>query len=83
MTNNPLQSEKTKDIAIKYHFIRQLIELGVILIEHVDTLLNVADIGTKVLSKRKFEPLADMALGHTELVIPTKRKRTERSDEFV
>jgi hypothetical protein len=83
IANNPLQSDKTKHIAIKYHFVRELVEAGVLVVEHVDTLLNVADIGTKPLGKRKFEPLADIALGHGELVKPTKRRRTERSDEFV
>ena len=83
IAENPLQSERTKHIAIKYHFIRELIEAGVISTEHVDTLLNVADIGTKALGKRKFTPFADMALGHTDLVRPTKRRLTILSDEFV
>ena len=80
---NPVQSERTKHIAIKYHFIRSLVQGGVISLEHVDTLLNVADIGTKVLGKRQFLPLSVIAMGHGELVRPTKRCRTEQSDEFV
>jgi hypothetical protein len=83
IANNPLQSEKTKHIAIKYHFIRELIEAGVLDTEHVDTVLNVADICTKVLGKRIFQPLSELAMGHGELVRPTKRRRTETSDEFV
>ena len=83
IAENPLSSDRTKHIAIKYHFIRDLIIAGVITTEHVDTLLNVADMGTKVLSKRKFIPFADMAMGHAPLVQPTKRQKTEVSDEFV
>jgi len=82
-TNNPAQSEKTKHIAIKYHLVRELVQAGVVATEHVDTLVNPADVGTKVLGRRKFEPIADLALGRAELVRPTKRKRTETSDEFV
>ena len=82
-TNNPSQGEKTKHIAIKYHLVRELVAAGVLTTEHVDTLVNPADIGTKVLGKRSFEPLAEMSLGHGELVRPTKRRRTEPSDEFV
>ena len=83
IASNESQSDKTKHIAIKYHFIRELIAVGVLVVEHVDTLLNVADIGTKALGKRKFVEFANMAMGRGELVKPTKRKRTERSDEFV
>jgi hypothetical protein len=83
MAENPISSERTKHIAIKYHFIRTLIDAGVIVLEHVDTLLNVADIGTKPLGKRTFANLCKLVMGHEPSVKPTKRKRTEQSDEFV
>jgi hypothetical protein len=83
IAENPLQSARTKHIAIKYHFVRELICAGVITAEHVDTHSNVADLGTKALGKRKFVPFAAMAMGHTPVVRPTKRTRTELSDEFV
>lgn len=83
IANNPLQSERKKHIAIKYHFIRELVEAGVLMTEHVDILVNVADMQTKVLGKRKFEPFCTIAMGHGELAKPTKRKLTEVSDEFV
>ena len=47
-------------------------EAGVVSLEHVETALNVADIGTKPLGKRLFQPLSEMAMGRTELVRPTK-----------
>jgi hypothetical protein len=83
IAENPVQSERTKHIAIKYHFIRDLIEAGVVTAEHVDTLCNVADMNTKVLGRRKFVPFSEMALGQGNLVRPTKRTRTARSDDFV
>jgi hypothetical protein len=78
-----MQSERTKHIAIKYHLLRTLQEVGVLTIEHVDTLLNPADIGTKNLGKRKHAELARICLGQEEPVRATKRRRTERSDEFI
>jgi len=83
IARNPVVSEKTKHIAMKYHLTRQVEEAHVVAIEHIDTEVNAADIGTKVLSKRKFLPLRDLAMGHGELARPTKRFRTEKSDEFV
>jgi len=83
MAKNPVSSERTKHVAIKYHFVRILYDVGVICFEHVDTDSNVADLGTKSLGKRKYEPLSDLAMGHGDTVMPTKRKRTEKSDEFV
>jgi hypothetical protein len=83
MAKNPRQSEKTKQIAIKYHLKHERHEAAVIQIEHVDTLVNPADIGTKNIGKRRHSELAPLVLGHKETVRPTKRQRTERSDEFI
>ncbi|CAM9168044.1 unnamed protein product [Ectocarpus fasciculatus] len=38
MASNPVHHDRTKHIAIKYFFIRELVEAGVILMEHIDTL---------------------------------------------
>ena len=83
MASNPVHHNRTKHIAIKYYLIRELTKAGVVSTEHVDTLLNVADIGTKALGRVKFEPLRDIALGVGDLERPAKRQRTEVSDEFV
>lgn len=82
MASNPVHHNRTKHIAIKYYLIRSLVEAGVIAVEHVDTLLNVADIGTKALGRVKFEPLCALAMGRRELERPTKRQKTDTSDEF-
>lgn len=82
MAQNPVHHDRTKHIAIKYYFIRDLIEAGVISVEHVDTLSNLADIGTKALGKNKFSMLSDKCMGRGELEMPSKRRKTESSDEF-
>ena len=82
MATNPCKHDRTKHIALKYFFIRELIEAGVLTIDHVDTLENVADIGTKALGKNKFAHLSRKAMGHGNLEKPSKRRRTEPSDEF-
>ena len=84
IASNPVSGQRTKHIALKYHYIRALVEeAGVICLEHVDTLENVSDICTKALGSAKFDKLAPIALGSTEFVRPTKRRKTVVSDEFV
>ncbi|CAN0338746.1 unnamed protein product, partial [Ectocarpus fasciculatus] len=51
MASNPVHHERTKHIAIKYYFVRDLVEAGVLSLEHVATECNVADIGTKALGR--------------------------------
>ena len=51
MASIPVEYERTKHIAIRYFFIRELVESGVISMEHVDT---VADIGTRSLGRAKY-----------------------------
>ena len=53
-------TERSKHVGIKYHFIQDLVEAGVICQEHVESALNVADLGTKVITKRVFTSLSDM-----------------------
>ena len=83
IASNPVSGQRTKHIALKYHYIRALVEAGVISLEHVDTLENVSDIFTKALGNAKFDKLAPIALGHSAFAQPTKRRKTVVSDEFV
>ena len=63
MTQNPVHHDRTKHIAIKYYFIRELERARVISTEHINTENNVADIGTKTFSKRKFFEQSDKSMG--------------------
>jgi hypothetical protein len=53
-------SQRTKHINIKHHFIRDHIEKGTIILAHVASGENIADILTKSLDKGRFEKLRDL-----------------------
>ena len=55
LTKNPEQHPKTKHIDIRYHFVRDLIEKGVIKLEYCPTADMVADILTKGLPQDTHE----------------------------
>jgi hypothetical protein len=66
---NPVFHEKSKHIGIKYHFIHDVVENGVVKLHYVATNEQVADVLTKPLSKVKFEYFKDK-LG----LVPRKRE---------
>jgi hypothetical protein len=59
MTNNPVLHKKTKHIDIQYHFVRDLVQQGVVEISYCRTDEQVLDIFTKALSKEKFYKFRD------------------------
>ena len=56
-SRNSTNHQRTKDISVRYHFIRELINDRVLKLEPIDTAENVADIFTKPLDKRIFQRL--------------------------
>ena len=55
LCKNPMFHDKTKHIEIKYHFIRDQVTQGHIVIDKVPTEDNPSDIGTKVVALTKFK----------------------------
>jgi hypothetical protein len=54
ISKNPVMHSKTKHIAIKYHFVRELVQDKEIRLEYVHTKEKIADIFTKTLPKDAF-----------------------------
>nr|KAJ0204523.1 hypothetical protein LSAT_V11C500235470 [Lactuca sativa] len=52
ITQNPVQHSKTKHIEIRHHFIRDNVEKGKVVLEHVKTSEQLADIFTKALDSQ-------------------------------
>ena len=64
LAQSPRMTPRTKHIGVKYHFFRSWIGVAKgILIEHVDTLHQKADIFTKGLPGEKFQVMRKMLMG--------------------
>ena len=48
---------RTKHIAMRYHWIRELLAEGQFVLRYISTLLNLADLLTKVVGKKKADQL--------------------------
>ncbi|KAK2388640.1 putative mitochondrial protein [Trifolium repens] len=57
ISKNPIQHSKTKHIDIRHHYIRDLVESKIVVLEHVGTKEQIADIFTKALDAVQFEKL--------------------------
>ena len=54
ISKNPVMHSKTKNIIIKYHFVRELVQDKEIILKYVHTKEQIADIFTKPLPKDAF-----------------------------
>ena len=57
ISKNPVMHTKTKHIAIKYHYLRELVQDKEVKMEYVNTKEKIADIFTKLLPKDAYEYL--------------------------
>jgi hypothetical protein len=51
--------DRSKHIEIKYHFIREMVQKGVVNLQYVPTSEQVVDVSTKPLYRVKFEYFRD------------------------
>lgn len=66
LARNPMFHGRSKHIDLQYHFIRDCVEKGLIVIKHVSTSEQRADILTKALAAAKFDKMRRL-LGVKEL----------------
>lgn len=57
LSKNPVFHGRCKHIGVRFHFLRDLVNKGVISLEHCGTAEQVADIFTKALKRESFEDL--------------------------
>ena len=67
LTKNPVFHGRSKHIDIRYHFIRECVERGDVIVKHVRTEEQKADVSTKAMSKVKFERMRKL-LGVKNLI---------------
>jgi hypothetical protein len=73
LSENPVFHDKSKHIEIKYHYIRDMVQKGVVKLQYIATDEQIADVLTKPLSKIKFEYFRDK-LGVVQKDFPRKRE---------
>ena len=59
LSKNPVFHDKLNHIEIKYHYIRDMVQRGVVKLQYVATDKQIADVLTKPLAKVKFEYFRD------------------------
>jgi hypothetical protein len=64
LASNPVYHARTKHIEVDYHFIREKVLTGDILVKFISTLDQTGDIFTKGLSSARFAELKIQAHGH-------------------
>jgi len=67
IARNPVAHARAKYIDIRYHYIREAVQDGIVDLRYCPTEFMIADILTKPLSKQRFEMLRD-AMGLTQLI---------------
>ena len=73
MSENPLFHDKSKHIEIKYHYIRDMVQRGVVKLQYVAMDDKIVDVLTKPLAKVKFEYFREK-LGVLQIEVPSKGK---------
>jgi len=54
MTVNPVQHDRSKHIAMDYHFVRERVAYGDLVVHYIPTASQIADIFTKIITSQQF-----------------------------
>jgi hypothetical protein len=54
LSKNPVHHDRSKHIDVKYHYIRECVDSGIVEVDHVETAEQLADVLTKALGRVKF-----------------------------
>ena len=54
MSKNPVNHQRCRHISLKYFYIRDLVETGIIKLEYIKTIHQIADIFTKATKREDF-----------------------------
>ena len=73
LSKNPIFHDKSKHIAIKYHYIRDMVKRGAVKLQYVGTEEYIADVLMKPLARVKFEYFREN-LGVSQIEVPSKWK---------
>ena len=73
MSKNPVFHDKSNHIEIKYHYIRDMVQRGVVKLQYVATEDQIADVLMKPLARVKFEYFREK-LGVLQIDVPSKGK---------
>ena len=73
LSENPVFHDNSKHIDIKYHYIRDMVQRGVVKIQYVAMDEQIADVLTKPLAKVKFEYFREK-LGVLQIEVTSKGK---------
>jgi len=63
--SNPVNNGRTKHVAVRHFWVRELVKQGTIKMKYIETNDNVADFLTKPLTGEKFNKFRAAILGHT------------------
>jgi hypothetical protein len=73
LSENPVFHDKSKHIKIRYHYIRDMVQKGVVKLQYVATDEQITDVLTKPLSRVKFVYFRDK-LAVVQKDFPSKRE---------
>ena len=73
LSDNPVFHEKSKHIEIKYHYIRDMVQRGVVKLQYVATKEHIADVLMKSLARIKFDYFREK-LGVLQIKVSSKGK---------